>query len=121
MARKYLSVDYEFKNECEHGLAPGIIPTTFRILRMYMMPAKQPVIIKDWDLRGITIDVDGQEYYIRTWNIHEDKEKRTDTVEWTIFKILKSHKSRRLTGGYAIVTFDEVDEFKKKYPCDDED
>ena len=121
MARKYLSVDYQFKNECKHGLALGIIPTTFRILRMYMMPATEPVIIKDWDLRGITIVVDGQEYYIRMWNIHEDKEKRTETVEWTLFKILKSRESVRLTGGYAVVSFDEMDEFKKKYPCDNED
>jgi hypothetical protein len=121
MARKYLAVDYEFKNECKDGLAPGIIPATFRILRTYMMPAKEPVIIKDWDLRGITIVVDGQEYYIRLWNIHEDKEKQTETVEWTLSKILKSRKAVRLTGGTAIITFKEMEEFKKKYPCVDED
>ena len=53
--------------------------------------------------------------------IHEDKEKQTETIEWTISKILKSRKARRLVGGTAIITFKEMEEFKKKYPCDDED
>lgn len=45
--------------------------------------------VKDWDLTRIPLDVDGEEFIVRMWNIHEGE--TTITIRWTLFRIDGDH------------------------------
>ena len=43
------------------------------------------VVINDFDLRRVHMDINGVEYDIRTWNIYETKTKKSIVFEWSLF------------------------------------
>lgn len=65
------------------------------------MPYDDPYItIKDYDLDRVYLDVDGEEFNIRTWNI-SDIDTIKIKIDYTLFKILpegyyKSYKNKTL-------------------------
>lgn len=65
------------------------------------MPYDDPyIIVKDYDLDRVYLDVDGEEFNIRTWNI-SDIDTTKIKIDYTLFKILpegyyKSYKNKTL-------------------------
>ncbi len=43
------------------------------------------VVINDFDLRRVHMDINGVDYFIRTWNIYETKTKKSIVFEWSLF------------------------------------
>lgn len=65
------------------------------------MPYDDPyIIVKDYDLDRVYLDVDGEEFHIRTWNISDIDTTKIE-IDYTLFKILpegyyKSYKNKTL-------------------------
>ena len=56
------------------------------------------VVINDFDLRRVYMDINGVEYDIRTWNIYETKTKKSIVFEWSLF-FDEGERFIRLGGG----------------------
>lgn len=96
---------YNIENRCPHGWSQGLWLTIKDVLNLVRIETANPVIVLDWDLRGVTFTVDGTEYYIRTWNIHPDKPHRRNIVEWTLFRHNPDLHSDRITGGTFVFSY----------------
>lgn len=65
------------------------------------MPYDDPYItVKDYDLDRVYLDVDGEEFNIRAWNISDIDTTKIE-IDYTLFKILpegyyKSYKNKTL-------------------------
>ena len=54
------------------------------------------VIIDDFDLDRVYLTIDGEEYTIRTWDIHETE--HTVAIRWTLFKSVGDHSDELSSG-----------------------
>ena len=61
----------------------NIVKTTELVLKRSCID--QDVTITDWDLDRIYLDIDGTEYIVRMWNIHENPKTAWVTIQWTLF------------------------------------
>ena len=102
-------------NKCEHGYSQGIGLLIPQVLRLADVTTTQPVILLDWDLRGAHIEVDGTIYRIRTWNIHCDRKRKVNIVDWTLFRQEADGHSTRLTAGTSRLTFKELIKEEERY------
>lgn len=56
------------------------------------------VVINDFDLDRVYMDINGVDYVIRTWNIYETKTEKSIVFEWSLFYV-EGERSIRLGGG----------------------
>lgn len=73
-------------------------PLVTRVLKKSEIHPGEPVTIDDWDLDRVYLTINGLEYIIRMWDIHESE--KTVMIEWSLFfyKEGESHGTR-IRGG----------------------
>ena len=106
---------YQIINRCSHGYSAGIGLLIPEVLTLAGIETVNPVVIDDWDLRGTHIRVDDTVYYIRTWDIHEDKRRRIATVTWTLFRHRDDGKSDRLLAAGHSFRFKDLEAEYHRY------
>ena len=52
------------------------------------------VVIDDYDLDRVYLDIDDHEYTIRTWNISEDEETGFIVIEWTLYITVDDYEEK---------------------------
>lgn len=75
-------------------------PLVTRVLKICEIHPVESVTIEDWDLDRVYLTIDGQEYTIRMWDIHESE--KTVRIDWSLFLFKKGEDcGTRINGGYS--------------------
>lgn len=77
-----------------------LVPLVTRVLKKCEIHPVESVTIEDWDLDRVYLNIDGQEYTIRMWNIRESE--KTVMIEWSLFLFKEGEDcGTRINGGYS--------------------